>query len=109
MRYDTENLKITKVEREFKEEIENLHGKFPLVEGEEKIEEKWLKIKISMITTASEVLGERKKERWKTWYDEECRMVMQEREESGKKTLERRTRRNVKEYEDIRCKTKNVI
>ena len=66
------------------------------------IEEVWNKLKKILSEASKEVLGERKRPDRREWYDNDCRMVVEKKNEIRKKMLQRETRATVDGYKSAR-------
>jgi hypothetical protein len=82
-------------------------------DSKETIEDKWKKYKNVIVASAESILGFEERSR-NEWYDEECRRLVEERNEARLKLLERHTRSSANEYQNKRrlakaeCKKNNV-
>ena len=68
----------------------------------------WNKIKNVIVEAAKESLGENKGKRNEEWFDEECRMAIQEKNNMRKIMLQRMTRSSKETYREYR-RTANKI
>jgi len=58
----------------------------------QEIDEEWEQIKIAIVDAAREVIQTQSKSQRNEWWDEECRKIIQEKNEARKKWLQLKTR-----------------
>jgi hypothetical protein len=104
-RWNIDKLDETGVQHHYQQEIEKeLQGKPP----SNNIEEEWTHIKEAIITSAQNVIGEKKYERNEEWFDQECREVIKAKRDARLKCIQRYTRTNQEEYNKIRIAAARV-
>ena len=72
------------------------------------IEGEWRILKAAVTATAEEVVGFQQVERRDPWFNDECKVTIEERNEARKKMLQRETRANCSEYSRLRAIAKSV-
>jgi vacuolar-type H+-ATPase subunit E/Vma4 len=72
------------------------------------IEEKWKNIRHSIHTAAEEALGTVQPKKRNGWFDQDCQIALDTRNEARKKMLQRGTRANTLEYIDARKEAKAI-
>jgi hypothetical protein len=71
---------------------QKINEKLEDTDGIQDVQMKWNKIKNVIVEAAKESFGEKKGKRNEGWFDEECRMAMQEKNNMRKFMLQRMTR-----------------
>jgi hypothetical protein len=92
--------------REQREECKNkltemLENKTELLEKGE-VEAKWEILRTAINEVADKMLGKTEHKERAQWYDEECSILIQERNEARKRTLQRKTQQAMEEYREKR-------
>lgn len=92
--------------REQREEYKNkltemLENKTELLEKGE-VEAKWEILRTAINEVADKMLGKTEYKERAQWYDEECSILIQERNEARKRTLQRKTQQAMEEYREKR-------
>uniref|UniRef100_A0A6P7F9E4 Uncharacterized protein LOC114327075 n=1 Tax=Diabrotica virgifera virgifera TaxID=50390 RepID=A0A6P7F9E4_DIAVI len=85
-----DNLKVPEVQERFERTVDE-----KLLEenrADSTIENQWNTISSIILNTAKEVIGTKTQRREETWFDEECKQAIQERNEAHKNYILRRTR-----------------
>jgi hypothetical protein len=72
------------------------------------IEEKWMNIKQSIHKAAEETLGTIQPKKRNGWFDQDCQIALDTRNEARKRMLQRGTRANMLEYADARKAAKAI-
>ena len=98
--------------REQREEYKNkltemLENKKELLEKGE-VEAKWETLRTAINEVADKMLGKTEHKERAQWYDEECLILIQERNEARKRTLQRKTRQAIEEYKEKRRITDKI-
>jgi len=88
-----ENLNL--YQQKINEKLENTDGTLD-------VQTEWNKIKNVILEAAKETIGEKKGNRNEEWFDEECRIAIQERNKMRKNMLQRMTRSSKETYREYR-------
>ncbi|KAJ4438229.1 hypothetical protein ANN_14168 [Periplaneta americana] len=72
-------------------------------------DELWKNVRMCIHKTAEETIGKKGKVQRNEWFDEECQIVMQNKNRSYIKMIDRHTRQNRQEYEENRRDTHKVF
>jgi hypothetical protein len=72
------------------------------------IEEKWTNIKQSISKAAEEDLGTTQPKKRNGWFDQDCQIALDTRNEARKRMLQRGSRANTLEYTDARKAAKAI-
>jgi hypothetical protein len=73
------------------------------------VEDEWDQIEQAIKETADKVLGEERKIRNKGWFDDECKMALEEKNSAWKRMNQRRTRKTCSEYKELRKKADKIM
>lgn len=73
------------------------------------IDEKWNKAKNIILEVARENIGNKEYRRNEDWFDEECRQIVEEKNQARNIMLNRNTRSNAETYRNLRKKSKKVL
>jgi hypothetical protein len=76
--------------------------------GLQDVQIKWNKIKNVIVEVVKESLGEKTGKRNQEWFDEECRLAIQEKNNTRKIMLQRTTKSNKEIYREYRRRANNV-
>ena len=90
-----------KFQHQLGKEFEN-SGKERAVEEEICIEEDWKQIKEVTVDAAEQTVGYKPKPDRRGWFDDECRIALDEKNAAYKKLIDRPTRSKRLEYESLR-------
>jgi hypothetical protein len=77
-------------------------------DGIQDVQIEWNTIKNVTLEVAKESLGEKKEKRNEEWFDEECRMAIQEKNNMRKIMLQRMTSSSKKTYREYRRRTNKI-
>ncbi|KAI5708261.1 hypothetical protein M8J77_019306 [Diaphorina citri] len=72
-------------------------------------EEKWEQTKRAILEAAKNTVGEKRRERNSTWFDRECRDIIDKKNQARKVMLSRSTRNNCEAYKKLRKEAKRVL
>ena len=73
------------------------------------IETCWKDIQKCIIDTANEVIGKKRRMRNEDWFDEECKEILQKKNEARKKMLQKETRQNQEIYHQLRKESNKIL
>lgn len=73
------------------------------------LEGKWQVFKESLVQSAEEVIGKKENIRNEGWFDQECKLWIDEKNKKRKVLLQRETRQNYEQYKEARRKANQVI
>uniref|UniRef100_A0A8D8X0K2 Craniofacial development protein 2 n=1 Tax=Cacopsylla melanoneura TaxID=428564 RepID=A0A8D8X0K2_9HEMI len=73
------------------------------------IEEKWEITKDAILEAARETVGEKDRERNRSWFDQECRDIIEKKNQARRAMLSRNTRHNSSVYKTIRKQSKAIL
>uniref|UniRef100_A0A8D8QNX5 Craniofacial development protein 2 n=1 Tax=Cacopsylla melanoneura TaxID=428564 RepID=A0A8D8QNX5_9HEMI len=73
------------------------------------IEDKWEHVKTSIINAAKETVGEKGTERNRAWFDQECRDIIERKNQARAVMLSRKTRSNTETYKVLRSEAKKIM
>lgn len=104
-KYDCQKLQDPDVREAFQTAIQ---GKLRSKSPADNIERRWDNIKSSLKETAENILGFKERTRRVGWYDEECRVAIEERNEARNKMLQRETRSNTEAFRRARAKASHT-
>jgi len=90
-RWNVDRLHETDVECCYQQEIQQKLQRKPPTND---IEEEWMSIKDTLITSAQDIIGEKQHERNEEWYDQECRAIIEVKQEARLKCIQHNTRAN---------------
>jgi hypothetical protein len=99
IRWDINKLKNKDVKKDYQSHVK---GKLKVNERKQDVNEEWINIKNAILETAKEEIGEQSRGRNQNWYDEECQKATKEKNDAGKKCLNKETRKNREEYVEKR-------
>lgn len=97
--WDLEKLKRKDVNDEYQRSIEN---RLTSIEEDGDIDEYWNELEVVIKEVAEEKVGEKKRERNSSWFDEECMDAIRKKNEARNRMLARDTRSTRKEYKRLR-------
>jgi hypothetical protein len=103
IRYPTEKLKEEKMRKEFQEKINKKLNE----DIEKNMEEIWENFE-TIMREGAQLLTEGKRKIGKSWFDEECKDVIREREKARMKMINNNNIENKRHYEIWRKRAKNV-
>ena len=108
-RWNLEKFKEEGCLREYKEETTNQITQYQASEEEKPtIQERWRRIEQSIKQAANEVIGKETKKRHNELYDDECRAIIEERNETRKRAIQRNTRSKWEKYRELRRTANNI-
>jgi hypothetical protein len=81
---------------------QKINEKLEHTDGIQDVQREWNKIKNVIVKAPKESLGEKKGKRNEEWFDEECRMAIQEKNNMRKNMLQRMTRSSRETYQEQR-------
>jgi hypothetical protein len=68
----------------------------------EEVEDMWNKIKNGINEVAVKIMGKEASSQRSSWFDEECRIMLEDKKRAYNKMMNRNTRQNEEEYKDKR-------
>uniref|UniRef100_A0A8D9AYK2 Craniofacial development protein 2 n=1 Tax=Cacopsylla melanoneura TaxID=428564 RepID=A0A8D9AYK2_9HEMI len=77
--------------------------------GSNTAEEKWDITKKAILDAAKETLGEEKRERNGTWFDEDCKEIIRQKNQARETMIARYTRSNKEAYSKLRRDAKKIL
>jgi len=104
-RWDIDRLNSQEIVHAYQE---NIGTQIDKIKVRENINEEWTNIKTTIVNSAKEIIGIRKKER-NYWFDDEGREVVVEKNKARNKCLNRNTRVNKEDYEQKRSEVRNLF
>jgi hypothetical protein len=96
-RWNVDKFDETDVKRHYQEEIQQKLQKKKKPPSND-IEEEWMCIKETLITSAQDIIGEKQCERNEEWCDHECREMVEVKREARLKCIQHSTRANREDY-----------
>uniref|UniRef100_A0A8D8T7U9 Craniofacial development protein 2 n=1 Tax=Cacopsylla melanoneura TaxID=428564 RepID=A0A8D8T7U9_9HEMI len=73
------------------------------------IEDKWEHVKTSIINAAKETVGEKSNQRNRAWFDQECRDIIERKNQPRAVMISRKTRSNTEAYKSLRREAKRTM
>ena len=89
--------------------IQCLDSQLELAEESEDIDNSWQTINKAITKAADNVLGKQPKNKHKTWFDEECKKILEERNRARQSVLQRRTDESIRVYSELRGKARKLM
>jgi hypothetical protein len=87
---------------------QKINEKLEDTDGIEDVQIEWNKVKNVILEVAKESLGGKKGRRIEEWFDEECRTVVQEKNDMRKIMLQRMTRSSKETYQEHRRRANKI-
>ena len=85
-----------------------LHTKLNKKEIQHNTEEEWIHIKQTILELAKEVIQTQNTYNWNEWWDEECTLIMTQKNDARKKYIQTRTRASKEIYESKRTEANRI-
>jgi hypothetical protein len=102
------NIDKLKNEEDLKLYQQKINEKLKDTDGIQDVQIEWNKIKNVIVEATKESLGEKKGKRNEEWFDEECRMAIQEKNNMRKIMLHRMTRNSKETYQEPRRRANKI-
>lgn len=103
--YELAELQNEDKQKQYEEEIESLINNFERIRT---IKEKWEYIEDAIKTATNKILTEKKRKKEKSWYDEECAKIVENRRIIREEIITNNTEENRTKYKAIRSKAKQI-
>jgi hypothetical protein len=72
----------------------------------EEVEDMWNKIKNGINEVAVKIMGNEERSQRSSWFDEECRIMLEDKKRAYNKMMIRNARQNEEEYKDKRRRSR---
>ncbi|KAI5752917.1 hypothetical protein M8J77_021772 [Diaphorina citri] len=105
-KWDIDNLKKDNILHNYQG---TLRGKLEDIPNTTTVEEKWERTKQAILDTAHEIVKEKTKDRNSSWFDNDCKDIIEQKNRARQLMLSINTRNNRKVYEDLRREAKKIL
>lgn len=107
-KWNTDSLKIEEKSQEYQSELDSRLS-VETNNPEENIDTKWENIKTVMVEAGEKSIGYTKNNKKEHWFDQECRLLIEKRNEVRERNLQRPTRTSEQEYKAIKKQTNRLL